>query len=127
MYLQDTVIKHCKMALYGFPQSKYLYVDNVQFIQVGAWYFSMSAIVLADELGPAIFVTSQHSIIQNSYFSFYDAWGFMVNSAELYTALLFGTSDYTNNTHHTALINNTFELMTDGGIFTMGEILALLN
>eukprot|EP01083_Nonionella_stella_P274686 932563_1 len=127
LFVQDTLIKRCKLALYTLPQSTSLYVDNVQFIQVGAWYFSMSAILLSDEIGPAIFVTSQHSIIKNSYFSFYDAWGFIVSSVELFTALLFGSLDYTNNTYHTALINNTFELTTDGGIFTVDWLLGAVE
>eukprot|EP01084_Bolivina_argentea_P103957 186191_1 len=127
-FIENTEINHCRMAIAAWPDSVFVSIDNVQFIDVGHLYHGLMALVISDELGPPVFITAQDSIIKNSHFVFYDPWGFIVTSTEIFSLVLFGSlDDYSKTKYKMTLINNTFELNANNSEYDMDTIRLVIS
>eukprot|EP01084_Bolivina_argentea_P123178 218298_1 len=124
-YIENTWIKQSRLAISASPDVSYLFIDNVKFVNVGSYYKSWAAIAQSIGMPPPLMLSAQQSVIQNCLFSFYDPWGFIMNSPRAWSLFFSSTLDPDQEDYQMTLVNNTFELNTDSNFATMDYVVLL--
>eukprot|EP01083_Nonionella_stella_P177258 622472_1 len=124
----DTIIQKSQTAVVASPDVVSLFIDNVQFRDIGAYYTSYMSIFLAAIVAPPLFISAQQTIIQHSSFSFFDGHGMIICSPEAWAIMFsFDISLSDESVYDITLINNSFELNTTQVIVSIQEAQFFLN